>query len=116
MKVNGENKSTQLRTFGTVTLTPMDEFFVKALVSRTSYNQTRGYAETKKHISTVRNGKNGFASRGTTASIDNLLEITAQYKNNFGAHNLTGLCGLFLSQTIPMKIIGCKTGFSIRSI
>lgn len=90
---NGENKSTQLRTFGTVTLTPMDEFFVKALVSRTSYNQTRGYAETKKHISTVRNGKNGFASRGTTASIDNLLEITAQYKNNFGAHNFTGLAG-----------------------
>ena len=24
--------------------------------------------------------QNGFASRGTTASIDNLLEITAQYK------------------------------------
>lgn len=90
---NGENKSTQLRTFGSVTLTPMDEFFVKALVSRTSYNETRGYAETKKHISTVKNGKNGFASRGTTASIDNLLELTAQYKNAFDKHNVTGLVG-----------------------
>lgn len=90
---DGENKSTQLRTFGSVTLTPIDAFFIKALASRTSYNQTRGYAETKKHISTVRDGKNGFASRGTTSSIDNLLELTAQYKNTFGAHNFTGLAG-----------------------
>lgn len=90
---DGENKSTQLRTFGSITLTPMDEFFVKALVSRTSYNETRGYAETKKHISTVKSGKNGFASRGTTATLDNLLELTAQYKNSFNQHNLTGLVG-----------------------
>lgn len=90
---DGQNKSTQLRTFGSITLTPIDAFFIKALASRTSYNQTRGYAETKKHISTIRDGKNGFASRGTTSSIDNLLEITAQYKNTFGMHGVTGLAG-----------------------
>lgn len=97
---DGLNKSTQLRTFGTVTLTPIDEFFIRLLASRTSYNQTRGYSETKKHISTVRNGKNGYASKGNTSSLDHLLEITAQYKNSFKEHHFTGLLGYSYQENI----------------
>lgn len=90
---NGEDKNTQLRTFGTVTLTPIKQLFVKVLASRTSYNESQGYAESKKHISTIRNSKNGYASKKTVESKDNLLEITSQYKEQFGKHDVTGLVG-----------------------
>ncbi|MCD8269796.1 MAG: carboxypeptidase-like regulatory domain-containing protein [Parabacteroides sp.] len=60
---NGENKNTQLRTFGTVTLTPIKQLFVRVLASRTTYNESQGYAESKKHISTIRDSKNGYASK-----------------------------------------------------
>ncbi|MDH6305177.1 TonB-linked SusC/RagA family outer membrane protein [Parabacteroides sp. PF5-5] len=90
---DGENKNTQIKTFGSITLTPINQFFVKALVSNTTFNETRGYSETKKHISTVRDSKNGFASRGTTRSSEKLMEITSQYREQFNAHNITALVG-----------------------
>lgn len=90
---SGEDKNTQLRTFGTITLTPFRQWHVKVLGSRTSYNETQGYAETKKHISTVRDSRNGFASKKSVSKKENLLEITSQYKERFGRHNLTGLLG-----------------------
>lgn len=90
---DGKNKNTQIKTFGSVTLTPIEQLFLKALVSHTSFNETRGYYETKKHISTVKDKKNGFASRGTTRSTEELMELTAQFREQFGAHNLTVLGG-----------------------
>lgn len=90
---DGQNKNTQIKTFGSVTLTPIDQLFVKALASNTTFNETRGYSESKKHISTVRNKRNGFASRGTTRSSEQLLELTSQYREQFNAHNITVLVG-----------------------
>ncbi len=90
---DGKNKNTQIKTFGSITLTPIEQLYLKALVSHTTFNETRGYYETKKHISTVRDKKNGFASRGTTKSVDDLMELTAQYREQFGLHNLTALGG-----------------------
>lgn len=90
---SGEDKNTQLRTFGTITLTPIKQLYIKALASRTSYNESQGYAESQKHISTIRDNRNGYASRKTVESKDNLLEITSQYKEQFGEHDITGLVG-----------------------
>ena len=90
---DGENKSRQIRSFGSVTLTPIKQFFIKALVSHTTWNQTRGYSESKKHISTIRDNRNGYAAKGSASSRDNLIELTAQYKETFGVHNVTGLVG-----------------------
>lgn len=89
----GQNKSMQLRTFGSATLTPIEQLFIKALVSHTVYNQTRGYSESKNHISNIRDNRNGYAAKGSTHSIDDLVELTAQYKENFGKHGVTGLVG-----------------------
>ncbi|HZK92890.1 MAG TPA: SusC/RagA family TonB-linked outer membrane protein [Prolixibacteraceae bacterium] len=89
----GQNKSTQLRTFGSATLTPIDHFFIKALYARTTYNQTRGYSESKNHISTIRDGKNGYASKGSNYRAENLLEITSQYRAQIGGNVFTGLVG-----------------------
>jgi TonB-linked SusC/RagA family outer membrane protein len=93
-EVEGENKATSLRLFSNVTFTPITGVDIKYLMASTVYNQTRGYYETKKHISTIREGRNGFASRGTTRSLDDLSELTIQYNNIFSNnHSLTLLAG-----------------------
>lgn len=90
---SGENRNQNLRTFGTATLTPFDGLAVKALFSRDIYHSTRGFYETKQHYSTVRSGRNGFASRGTTRSKDDLFELTADYNTSVGDHHFTLLGG-----------------------
>lgn len=90
---DGKNKSTQLRTFGSATLTPIQSLNIKALVSHTKYQKTLGYSETRKHISTKRDNRNGYATKGSQYSQEDLLELTAQYKERFGKHDVTGLVG-----------------------
>lgn len=89
----GENKSTQLRTFGSATLTPIEQLNLKALVSHTRYHETQGYSESHNHISNIRDNRNGRAYKGNIFTQENLLELTAQYKESFGEHHLTGLVG-----------------------
>ncbi|MDW7694120.1 TonB-dependent receptor [Flammeovirgaceae bacterium SG7u.111] len=90
---DGENKSQNSRLNSTITYTPIPGLNLSALFSINRYNQTRGYAESKKHISTLRDGKNGFASNGTTEAIDRLMELTASYSTSFGDHSVTLLGG-----------------------
>ncbi|RFM27825.1 SusC/RagA family TonB-linked outer membrane protein [Deminuibacter soli] len=92
-ETKGENKYTDFRTFGSLSFLPVNGLTFKLLGSHDEQHSTRGYYETKQHISTVRDGKNGYASRGTTRSTDDLVEATAQYSGSWGAHNLTGLAG-----------------------
>ena len=89
----GENAATNTRYSGSLLFEPVTGLKLEALVSQTKFNQTRGYAETKKNISTTRDGKNGYASRGTQASTANLMELTAEYSKRFGQHQLTLLGG-----------------------
>lgn len=65
---DGENKSRQIRSFGSVTLTPIKQFFIKALVSHTTWNQTRGYSESK----------NIFLRSGITEMAMRLREVRVQ--------------------------------------
>ncbi|MGV3558012.1 TonB-dependent receptor [Larkinella arboricola] len=92
-ETRGENRNNNFRTYGTVSLTPINNLEIKALFSRDMYNSTRGYYETKNHYSTVRSGRNGFASRGTTRSQEDLFEMTANYDKTIGNHNFTVLGG-----------------------
>jgi TonB-linked SusC/RagA family outer membrane protein len=78
---------------GNITLLPVDGLKLNALFSYTRYNEERGYSETKQHISTLRDGKNGYASVGSTQSIDRLMELTAQYNKNIGKHKFSVLGG-----------------------
>lgn len=90
---HGRNQNMNFRSFGTITLTPVDGLRFKALFSRETYNSVRGYYETKNHWSTARNGRNGFASRGSTRNEDDLFEFTADYLRDFGGHSVTLLAG-----------------------
>ncbi|WP_461133753.1 TonB-dependent receptor [Spirosoma lituiforme] len=90
---DGENKSLNTRYSGSLTWLPINGLQIKALTSYNQFNQTRGYAETKQNISTIRDGRNGYASRGTQAVTDRLVELTASYDHSLGDHRLSALAG-----------------------
>ena len=92
-EANGKNKDKETRYSGSVILTPISDLNMKLLVSRVENSAIRGYYETKQHISTTKYGKNGYASRSTYGSFDNLLELTTDYTKTIGKHKASVLGG-----------------------
>lgn len=90
---DGENEQQFSRLNANITYTPISDLTLTGLFSFSKYNQTRGYAETKNHISNIRDSKNGFASNGQDSTKDLLMELTAQYQKKIGAHNFSLLGG-----------------------
>lgn len=83
----------ETRLSGNISASLFKGFNVKLLVANVKQTFLGGYAETKNHVSTVKNGRNGFASRNTSSNKDNLLELTTDYTKSFGNHKLTMLAG-----------------------
>lgn len=93
-EVEGQNQATTLRMFASATLTPIEGLDIKYLVSSNTYNQIRGYYETTDHIASYKNGRTGFASRGSKRKVDDLSELTASWKKTlFNDHTFTLLGG-----------------------
>ena len=92
-ETRGENRDTKLNMYAKATLNPMEGLTISVLGSRVLNNFFGGYYETQQHESTTMNGKNGYASRTTSRTQDDLFEATAQYNNRFGAHNVNALAG-----------------------
>lgn len=90
---DGEQKISQTRFSSNITLTPIKELTLNALFSYDKINQEGGYYETKKHISNVRDGMNGYASTGGSSTVTKLVELTAQFHKNFGDHTILALAG-----------------------
>lgn len=90
---DGEQKISQTRFSSNITLTPIKELTLNALFSYDKINQEGGYYETKKHISNVRDGMNGYASTGGSSIVTKLVELTAQFHKNFGDHTIQALAG-----------------------
>ncbi|HEU4551710.1 MAG TPA: TonB-dependent receptor [Chitinophaga sp.] len=99
MEADGKNQNTNFRTLGTVTYSPINGLDLKVLGSRDLYNSVRGYYESKHHYSTLHDSKNGYASRGTTRSEENLLELTANYQKTINDHGFTALAGYSWRET-----------------
>jgi len=89
----GQNQSQSTRLAGSATWLPVAGLQLKALVSRTKFNSTYGYAETKNNISTTRDGLQGYALKRDAQTIDQLMELTAQYNKVVNDHNFTVLGG-----------------------
>ena len=92
-EVEGENQATQLRAFGNAVFSPINGLEIRYLVSTRIYNQIRGYYETQRHNSNSREGRNGYASRGTTRSVNDMQEFTAQYTNTLAKDHTFTLLG-----------------------
>jgi TonB-linked SusC/RagA family outer membrane protein len=98
-ETTGKIQNTNLRTYGTISYFPIEDLQIMLLGSRDLNNSVRGYYESKKHYSTRREGRNGYASRGTTRQVEDMVELTAQYNKSFGEHQLTALAGYSWRET-----------------
>lgn len=98
-ETNGLIQNSNLRTLGTVTYSPINDLDIMLLGSRDLVNGVRGYYESKRHYSTLHDGKNGYASRGTTRTEEKLVELTANYHKTLKEHDITVLGGYSWRQT-----------------
>lgn len=92
-EVEGENQATNLRMHASATFTPIEGLELKYLVSSNNYNQVRGYYETSDHISSYKNGRTGFASRGTKRKVDDMSELTISYRKAIKDHSFNVMAG-----------------------
>ena len=90
---DGVNDQKETRISGNVVFSPIHDLNIKLLVSQNNFNDLRGYYETKANVSTTKYGKNGYASRGTSNSKENLLEFTTDYTKSIGKHRASILGG-----------------------
>ncbi len=89
----GLNRSSNLRTTGTITYLPINDLNIKLLGSRDLNNNNIGYYETKEQYSAIHDGKNGYASVSNTRRQEDLIELTATYNKHFGNHQINVLAG-----------------------
>jgi len=90
---DGLTRSVNSRLVGGITYNPIPELKLSSLFSYTVNSLRAGYAETKNHISTIRDSRNGYAAQGTSQSIDRLVELTAEYNKQVNLHRFTLLGG-----------------------
>ncbi|MBO9203850.1 MULTISPECIES: SusC/RagA family TonB-linked outer membrane protein [Niastella] len=90
---DGVTRSVNSRMNATITYTPLQGLRLSSLFSYSRLNTNAGYAETKKHISNLRDNLNGYAAVGSSISIDRLAELTAEYSRSFKQHRVSILGG-----------------------
>jgi len=92
-ETNGLIQVTNIRPFGTITFAPIKGLTFKVLGSRNMYNRIEGYSETFKNVQSILSARKGYASRSTSKSAEDLIEITGTYLKSFDKHNLNLLGG-----------------------
>jgi TonB-linked SusC/RagA family outer membrane protein len=90
---DGQTNEALTRFNGSVAYTLVKGLKLSALFSYSKWMQEYGYAETKQHVSTLRDSRNGYARTGGAESIDRLTELTAEYSKSLSDHNFTLLGG-----------------------
>ena len=93
MESNGVNNQQNSRYKGSVTYTPIKGLKLSSVFSYSKRNLDRGYSETKQHISTLRDGRNGYAEVSGSMWIERLADLTAEYDKSFGKNNFVFLGG-----------------------
>ena len=92
-ETEGLINETNLRPFGTITFIPIKGLTLKALGSVNIYNRIEGYSESFKNVQSILSNRKGYASRSTSRSVEDLLEITGNYLKSFNKHNFNILGG-----------------------
>ena len=89
---DNKNEARNIRLSSTINYNPIDNLNIKLLLSTDKVSSIYGYSTTFKHISAVRDGLDGTATRSASSSTSNLLELTGDYKLNLNDHHF-GLVG-----------------------
>jgi hypothetical protein len=98
-EAEGNVKKTQLRYNGNIVYNPIKALTLSAVFSYIRDNMNRGYGETLNHISALRDGLAGWSSVGAYTKMEKLMELTAQYNKEIGAHKFSVLGGYSYNET-----------------
>jgi len=98
MESDGTTSDQNSRFKSSIIYTPLKGLRLSSVFSYNKWNRENGYSETKQHISTLRDGRNGYASIGAAQSIDRLVELTADYTKSINNHNFMLLGGYSYSE------------------
>ena len=98
-EAEGNVKKTQLRYNGNIVYNPIKDLTLSAVFSYIRDNMKRGYGETLNHISALRDGLAGWSSVGAYTKMEKLMELTAQYNKEIGAHKFSVLGGYSYNET-----------------
>lgn len=98
-EAEGNVKKTQLRYNGNIVYNPIKDLTLSAVFSYIRDNMNRGYGETLSHISALRDGLAGWSSVGAYTKMEKLMELTAQYNKEIGAHKFSVLGGYSCNET-----------------
>ena len=98
-EAEGNVKKTQLRYNGNIVYNPTKDLTLSAVFSYIRDNMNRGYGETLNHISALRDGLAGWSSVGAYTKMEKLMELTAQYNKEIGAHKFSVLGGYSYNET-----------------
>lgn len=98
-EAEGNVKKTQLRYNGNIVYNPIKDLTLSAVFSYIRDNMNRDYGETLNHISALRDGLAGWSSVGAYTKMEKLMELTAQYSKEIGAHKFTVLGGYSYNET-----------------
>lgn len=98
-EAEGNVKKTQLRYNGNIVYNPIKDLTLSAVFSYIRDNTNRGYGETLSHISALRDGLAGWSSVGAYTKMEKLMELTAQYNKEIGAHKFSVLGGYSYNET-----------------
>ena len=98
-EAEGNVKKTQLRYNGNIVYNPIKDLTLSAVFSYIRDNMNRGYGETLSHISALRDGLAGWSSVGAYTKMEQLMELTAQYNKEIGAHKFSVLGGYSYNET-----------------
>jgi len=100
MESDGRTNEHLSRFNSTITLTPVKGLKLSSVLSFSKWNQNGGYSETKQHVSTLRDSRNGYASIGAAESADKLAELTAEYSKSIGNHQFKALAGYSYQENV----------------
>jgi len=100
MESDGRTNEHLSRFNSTVSYAPVKGLKLTSVLSFSKWNQNVGYSETKQHVSTLRDSKNGYASIGASESADKLAELTAEYSKQIGDHNFKLLAGYSYQENV----------------
>jgi len=104
MESDGRTNEHLSRFNSTISLTPVKGLKLTSVLSFSKWNENSGYAETKQHVSTLRDSRNGYASIGAKETADKLAELTAEYSKSIGNHQFKALAGYSYQENIRTEM------------
>ncbi|MGF7138580.1 SusC/RagA family TonB-linked outer membrane protein [Roseimarinus sediminis] len=90
---DGQVKNSEVRFNSNIVFKPFENLTFNAVLSYLRYNRTYGYSETLSHVSSLRDGLNGWSSVGATTRAEKVADLTALYENEIGDHDFSFLAG-----------------------